>query len=347
MPHAIASICDYRQALDYNSWQSPKELLMQPSRRQLLTTIAAGALVPTLLHADDDAAKPHTRPNLIGVSSYSFWQFKNEELHDMEKNIDLAGSMGFDGFEILHKQMKEETPGYLQQLKRRAHTHGLPLCGLSTHQTFLTPNAEERQKNIDHTTKCLETAYALGIPTMRVNTGRWGTSKNFDVLMQNKGIEPRLPGYTDDDGFGWVISCFEKLIKPAEKCGVVMGLENHWGLGLTAEGVLRIVNAINSPWLKVTLDTGNFLGDNRYAQLEQLADAATLVQAKTYYGEGIWYTLDLDYPRIAAMLKKHHYQGFISLEFEGKESPLTAVPKSLAMLRKAFAGSPLPPGERG
>lgn len=311
---------------------------MSPNRRQLLASLAAGSLLPSLAQAEDKPTAP-ARPNLIGVSSYSFWQFKNEDLHDLEKNIDLAGSMGFDGFEILHKQMKEESPGYLMALKRRAHVNGLPLCGFSTHQTFLTPDKEKRQKEIEHTAKCLELAYALGIPTMRVNTGRWGTSKDFNELMKNRGIEPRLPGYTDDDGFGWVISSFEKLIPVAEKCGVVMGLENHWGLGLTAEGVLRVVNAIKSPWLKVTLDTGNFLEDP-YPNLEKLADETVLLQAKTYYGGGMWYTLDLDYPRIAAMLKKHHYKGFISLEFEGKESPLTAVPKSLAMLRKAWGYGP-------
>lgn len=307
---------------------------MLTTRRQLLAAGAAATLLPNVSLAKEDAPRP--RPNLIGVSSYSFWQFKNNELKDLEKNIDLAGSMGFDGFEILHRQMAEESPAYLQKLKRRAFVNGMSLCGFSTHQTFVTPDAAERQKNVDHTIKCLELAYALGIPTIRVNTGRWNTSKNFDVLMANKGIEPRLPGYSDDDGYGWVNGCFEKLVKVAEKLGIVFGLENHWGLGLTAEGVLRVVNAIKSPWLQVTLDTGNFLGDDPYSRLEQLADAAVLVQAKTYYGGGIWYTLDLDYPRIATMLKKHHYKGFISLEFEGKESPLTAIPKSLAMLRKAF-----------
>ncbi|MGK0240482.1 MAG: hypothetical protein ACI92G_003968 [Candidatus Pelagisphaera sp.] len=49
----------------------------------------------------------------------------------------------------------------------------------------------------------------MGIPTMRINTGRWGTSKNFDELMANKGIEPALKGYTEEDGFGWVIDSLE------------------------------------------------------------------------------------------------------------------------------------------
>ena len=34
------------------------------------------------------------------------------------------------------------------------------------------------------------------------------------------------------------------------------------------------------------------------------ATALIFVQAKTYYGGGTWYTLDLDYNRIASILKK-------------------------------------------
>ena len=304
------------------------------TRRNLL----AGCLsLPLLAEIGQAHERVAHRANLIGVSSYSFWQFRNEELRDLEKNIELAGSWGFDAFEILHRQMTDESPAALQKLKRRALVNGLSLCGFSTHQTFVSPDPSERQKNIDHTIRCLEMAYALGIPTMRVNTGRWNTIKNFDELMKNRGIEPRLPGYTEDDGFSWVIGSFEKLLPVAEKTGVVMGLENHWGLGLTAEGVLRVVDALKSPWLQVTLDTGNFLEEPILPKLELLAEHAVLVQAKTYYGGGIWYQLELDYPAIASMLKKHHYKGFVSLEFEGKEAPLTAIPKSLAMLRKAFA----------
>jgi hypothetical protein len=70
--------------------------------------------------------------------------------------------------------------------------------------------------------------------------------------------------------------------------------------------------------------------------LEKLAPKSVLVQAKTYYGGGLWYSLDLDYARIAKLLRTHKFKGYVSLEFEGKEDPMTAVPKSLEMLRKAF-----------
>jgi sugar phosphate isomerase/epimerase len=286
--------------------------------------------------ADSAAASPAPpRGNRIAVSTYSYWRYQAATKLSIEQCIDLAAEAGFDGVEILHVQMESEEVGYLQNLKRRAFVNGLDLCGFSTHQTFVSPDPAVRQKNIDQTVHCIELAYALGIPTIRVNTGRWGTSKDFDELMKNKGIEPRLEGYSDDDGFGWVIGSLEKCLKKAQECGVLLGLENHWGLGRTAAGVNRIVDAVNSPWLQITLDTGNFLEDS-YAQMEQLAPRTVLVQAKTYYGGGTWYTLDIDYPRVAEILRRHHYRGYISLEFEGREDYQTAVPKSLAMLREAF-----------
>ena len=83
------------------------------------------------------------------------------------------------------------------------------------------------------------------------------------------------------------------------------------------------------------MDTGNFKEDP-YDKLRQIAPKTVYVQAKTYFGGGEWYTLDLDYKRIAALLTQVNYRGYVSLEFEGKENPDSAVPKSLGLLREAF-----------
>ena len=320
---------------------------MSTDRRRFLTASATAALglagsnrwiaaEEPATSAKPAAFRPTERPgNRIAVSTYSFWQFKNEAFRNIENCIDLAADMGFDGVEILHKQMEDESNAYLQKLKQRAFRRGIDLCGFSTHQTFVSPDKEVRQKNIEHTKHCIELAYRLGIPTIRVNTGRWGTSKDFDELMANKGIEPSLPGVSDDTGFGWVIDSLQQCLAKAQECGVVLGLENHWGLGRTAAGVNRVVDGVNSPWLQITLDTGNFL-EEMYEQMDAIAPRAVLVQAKTYYGGGTWYTLDVDYQRVAAILRKHNYRGYVSLEFEGKEDALTAIPKSLQQLRQVF-----------
>lgn len=285
---------------------------------------------------NEQIQKKKTRRNPVGVSTYSFWQFNGpKENAPIEECIDKAAEMGFDGIEFLLVQMQSEENSYLQKLKRQAFHAGLDIMGFSTHQGFVFPEPEKRRSEVEKTIHQVELAYKLGIPTMRLNTGRWGTSGSFDELMANRGIEPVLDGYTEDEGFKWVIDAIEQCIPTAEKCGVVLGLENHWGLGRTAEGVLRIVNAINSPWLQITSDTGNFL-ERQYEQLEMMAPKTFLIQAKTYFGGGKWYTLDIDYPRVAEIFRKVNYRGYVSVEFEGNEDPVTAVPKSLEMIRDAF-----------
>ena len=302
---------------------------MNISRRRFSSLASLAALAPMASLAREGGHNP------IGVSTYSYWGFQRDEFRDIGKCIDLAAKTGFDGVEILQVQMEDFSPAALQKIKRHAFLAGIDLMGLSTHQDFVDPSERVRRRNVEQTICYLEQAYALGIPTIRINTGGWGTRKDFDDLMAHRGIEEVLPGHTEEEGFEWVIASMEQLVPIAEKCGVVLGLENHWGLGLTPEGVLRVVEAVNSPWLQVTLDTGNFLEDP-YDRLAKLAPRTVLLQAKTYYGGGRWYTLDLDYARIATLMKKVNYRGYISLEFEGKADPLSAVPKSLELLRKHF-----------
>lgn len=315
------------------------------SRRGFLSA-AAASLIPLsqACAADDtktDLPSGARKTSPIVLSTYSLWRFHNDDLRDFHKCIDIADEYGFDGVELLLYQIEQNdmlSRSRMMGYKRHCLKLGLPLVGLSTHQGFVTPDKEKRQANIDRTIGQIEIAYELGIPVMRVNSGTWGTSGSFDELMANRGIEQPLEGYTDEDAFPWVIEALEKCLPTAEKCGVVMALENHWGLGLTPEGLLRIVNAVDSPWLQICTDTGNFLEDP-YDRLEKIAPQTIFVQAKTYYGGGQWYSLDLDYPRIGKILAEHNYRGYISLEFEGMEDYTKAIPESLALLRNAFPRS--------
>lgn len=254
----------------------------------------------------------------------------------MEKVIEDAARLGFEGVEILHRQMDGEDPAYLNKLKQLAFRNGLALPMLSIHQDFVHPAAAERQKQIDHTVRCIGLAAQMGIPCIRLNSGRWKTIKSFDELMKVKGDEPPLQGYTEKDALDWCIGSIEKCLPAAERAGVLMALENHWGLTTRTDTLLRIWKAVNSPWLGINLDTGNFPADP-YPEIEKIAPHASIVQAKTYYGGGVWYTLNLDYKQIAAILKKAGFRGWVSLEMEGNEPAATAVPKSLRALREAFA----------
>ena len=312
---------------------------MKNSRRSFIRngfgSALATAVLPAVRISNNNEVAVQPKPRIkLSISSYSYWHFKGEKF-PVEKVIDEAAKLGVEGIDILHRQMNGTDTKYINELKRRAYNNGIAFTCLSIHQGFVTPDKKEWQKNIDNTKEWIELSAKMGVPCMRLNSGRWGTTASFDELMKNHGIEPILPGYTEDDGFKWCIEAIQQCIPTAEQHGVVLALENHWGLCSTPEGMLRIKKAIDSPWLGLLMDTGNFL-ENPYSKLEKIAPQAVFVQAKTYYGGGEWYTLDLDYDRIISILNNVNYHGYLSLEYEGKEDAATAVPKSIAMLRKAM-----------
>jgi len=318
------------------------------NRRNFLKNSATG-LTASLAASSFAAEEPPRKPRVkLGLCTYSYWHFHDPRV-SVETVIEKASKFGVEAVDLLHRQMDipEREPltaghrSYLRKLKRQAYLQGVSFCCMSTHQRFLDPDVAAVAAEIEHTKKCIEICGLLGVPAMRINTGQWRTSKDFDDLMAHHGIEPAMPGHNDEEGFKWCIDAIQACLPKAEECGVILALENHWGLARTAAGLLRIVNAINSPWLGVLMDTGNFLTPPYetadYDQLAKIAPKAVYVQAKTYFGGGEWYTLDIDYTRIARILADVNYTGYVALEFEGKEDPDVAVPKSLEILRKALS----------
>ena len=305
----------------------------QPTRRRLLQTGGVAALSASCAAPAPEPQPP--RPRIpLGVSTYSYWHF-SEEKYPIEKVIDHAAKLGFDGVEILHRQMENESADYMNGLKRRAWEAGLDLIMLSIHQDFVDPSETERQEAIDHTKHCIDLAHQMGIPAIRLNTGRWGTIRSFDDLMAADGQEPALDGYTDEDAIGWCVDSIRQCLPHAAQAGVVMALENHWGLSTSVDVLLRIHQEVGDPWLGINMDTGNYVGDP-YPQIEKLAPHASIIQAKTYPGGGVWYTLDLDYPRIAGIVRDAGFQGYVSLEMEGNAPAEQAVAESYQVLRDAF-----------
>ncbi len=272
----------------------------------------------------------------LGTSSYSYWHFLPEKT-SLEYVMDQAAELGLSGVELLHQQMASEDNAYLQQLKRHAFRLGLDIYNLSIHQDFVWAEAEERQKHVAHTLRCIDLAYEMGIPSIRLNSGGWRKGGSFDEVLKAKGWVEPWEGYTVDDGFAWAIDGIEACLPHAERSGVMLLLENHWGLTTFASGMLRIINTVDSPWLKMILDMGNFIfEDDMYAAMEQVAPHVWLAHAKTYFGGGSWYSLDLDYARIFAILRGAGFDGYCSIEMEGAEDAETAMPKSIEALQAAW-----------
>ena len=85
------------------------------------------------------------------------------------------------------------------------------------------------------------------------------------------------------------------------------------------------------------LDTGNFLHrPDQYAEMARFLPDLAVLHAKVYAGGGMLVTADLDYGRIAGMLKEAGFSGYISIEFEGKAHPDVGIPDGIATIRGAL-----------
>jgi sugar phosphate isomerase/epimerase len=272
----------------------------------------------------------------LGVSSYSYWHFTPQKTA-IEYVIDQAAALGLVGVEVIHQQLESEDNAYLQRLKRHAFQNGVTLYNLGTSQDFVWDHPERRAQNVSHTKHCINLAHELGSPSIRVNAG-WWRREGSPGLTETKGWATPWEGASEEDGFNWAIDGLTQCLGHAERLGVMLLLENHWGLTTTAKGMLRILEAVNSPWLRAILDTGNFYYDSdMYSAMEQLLPWVDLLHAKTYPGGGKVFTIPIDYARVFTMLASRRFQGYVTLEMEGQEAPETAVPGSIRELTRAWA----------
>jgi len=277
----------------------------------------------------------------LAISTYSFRRSAGSETAPLTlaAMIERCAALDVQGIEILGREFEGMSVEDLNAIKRCAATHGIAIVSVAASHNFVLSDPAMRAQQRDIVAKWVEVADRLGAPFVRVLSGRWNTLANVeDFLVKNGGNEPPLPGYTDDDAYQWVADGFKRISYHAGRRGITLVLENHWGLTGTADGVLRIIAETGSPWLQAVLDTGNFhFRPDQYADMAALLPHVVLVHAKTYPGGGIYFTADLDYPRIAAMLRQARYRGYVSIEFEGAAHPDTGIPESIALLRAAFA----------
>ncbi len=274
----------------------------------------------------------------LGISTYSYWHFKGPKL-PLREYIEMAWRDGFDGVEVLVNHVESRSRSYLRGIRRLSLEYGMPVYALAIHNNFVKPDPAEREAQVRYVLEWLEAAYEMGASIVRINSGRWGTVKSFDELMARRGLEPPIEGYTEDDAVEWVVDCIYRCLDKAEELGVTLGLENHWGLTTRAETMLKILRRVSSRYFGAIMDTGNFLYDT-YRELEAIAPYTVMVHAKTYFGGGVWYTLDIDYDRVFAILRGVGFKGWVSLEYEGREDYSTGVKKSRDLLLKYVRGTP-------
>ena len=249
----------------------------------------------------------------IGCAAYSYRDYLKDGRMSYEDFIEEAHNIGLDGVEMTLYWLPSREPQYFRNLKRIALSRGLPIscAGISTN--FCNPDPMERERMIKTVEEGASIARELGAPALRV----FG------------GYVPE--GYFEEQAILWTIGALRRCVKYAEENGVVIALENHGGITARADSVIRIIEGVDSPWLRVNLDLGNYR-ESTYEDIAKTVPYAVHVHGKISVSENI----RVDYEKVKRILEDKGYNGFISIEYEEKEDPKVGVREFARYLLRLF-----------
>ena len=251
----------------------------------------------------------------IGCAAYSYRQYFQDGSMTYESFLEECYRSGLDGAELTLYYMPAIESSYLKKLRRLALSYGLAISSVGTRSNFSLPTAEERQKQAAEVHKWIDVAHELGSPCLRI----FG------------GLVPE--GYTVKQAVDWAIEGLKLCVKDAEDRGVVLALENHGGTTGRADDTIRIVDEVNSEWLRINLDLGNY-SEDLYDGIRGTIPYTVHAHAKvstTFGGK-----MKLDYAKIKSLLQAGGYNGFLSIEYEEAEDPKTGVPEFARFLLEQF-----------
>lgn len=277
----------------------------------------------------------------IALSSYSFLGYGGgpggSDLPSVHQMIDYCVEYGVDGIEFLNEHLTASgvnTPEALAELQQYAAIRGIRPVTLAASNNPLKTTPQERADDLAMLIEHIDSAHQLGAPFVRVLGGRWGTIRDFGELTANRGEEPPVEGFSEEQGYEWTVTSLRYAAVYAGKLGVTLVLENHWGPTGTSAGCKKIHDGVNSPWLKYVLDTGNFFHlEDQYAEMEVFLDDLAMLHTKVYKGGGRLVAPEIDYGRVNELLQRINYTGYVSIEFEGKAHPKEGIPDGIETIR--------------
>jgi sugar phosphate isomerase/epimerase len=198
-------------------------------------------------------------------------------------------------------------PNYLQQLRvavEKAHSSIVDIAVDQGHSQYAVDKTE-REKAVTGSKLWIDVGVALGSPSIRTNIDGAKDSKP-DV--------------------GRASDTLARVAEYAAKKNVVVNLENDNPESEDPFFIVQVIEKVNSPFLRALPDFGNSLA----AHDEDFQDRA--MEAMFVHAYGICHVKDgevdengkashVDLTKTFAILKKHGYKGYCSIEYDAPGDP--------------------------
>ena len=271
----------------------------------------------------------------IAVSAWSFHEpLYAGKLRQSDVPAEVA-ALGFRHIELLEMFLWRKPPGILQRVLRRATPQASPTADYShdtldelrgarlragtqlvcwavdTDLTFA--DADTRRAQLAHMATAIEAARFLGAPMLRITTG---------------GQEGQ------SDAVGRAVDTLRAVLPAAMARGTQLAIENHGGLSADPNSLVETVKAVNSPYVGVCLDLGNFRAGEADNNIKLLAPHAIHVHCKSNSFDAAGEETRINYGAAMQTLRSADYDKVLSIEFEGDGSPGEGIRKTKALIEK-------------
>jgi sugar phosphate isomerase/epimerase len=218
---------------------------------------------------------------------------------------------------------KAKDEEYLAELKKRCDDEGVKslLIMCDGEGALGDPNEKKRIMAVENHHKWVEAAKFLGCHSIRVNA-QSGGSYEEQIELAADGLR--------------------MLCEFAEPFEINVIVENHGGLSSNGKWLSTVISKVDHPRCGTLPDFGNFRiqGDewyDRYEGMKELLPYAKGVSAKSNDFDAEGNEVNTDFYRMLELVKESGYQGYIGIEYEGRElDEYAGIGATKELLKKAI-----------
>ena len=300
---------------------------MKNNRRDALRKLVMAPILlstPALWSATSKSGTESTSQRLqYSVNAYSFNdEFRSGQM-DLFDMMEFASEIGLNAVDLtayyFSSYPKLPKKPEIFALKKRALELGLNISWTGIRNNFVTADAEARKTDLKMIKDWLDISSALGSSILRIFTGR---------------NQPE--GYTKEQVKTWLVEAYKSCAQYGSEVGVIAALQNHNEFLLTADEVIDIIKRVNSEWFGLILDiSGLRTTSDPYAEAEKLAPYANywFIKEHVYHNQEKTPT---DMAKMAAMIKRHDFRGYVSFESLTDGNPKTIIKEMLGEFKKEY-----------
>ncbi len=262
------------------------------NRRQFVaTTLTASAGIATGINAlsfSDQKKKSDLKIGLYSITFLGVW-YQGAALQ-LEEMIKKAKEFGYAGIEIDGKRPHGNPLDWPTQrckdLKKVADATGIEIYGVAANNDLSSPMPEFRECQVMYIKNLIRMTSDLGAKTLRLFMGWPGVTLHPQLAQYD--IAKDIWNYTharftEEQTWSWVREGLKECSKYAADAGVLLALQNHKPVVKDYPDVLRMVDEVGSPSLKVSLDVP-IMDDKSPENIHKAARAVGNLQVLSHFG---------------------------------------------------------------